>query len=436
MNRRYFYCMLLFVGCFCQRPLAQIIYFNDDNGDIYEMDMATCNSTFIANGPAFNDMAVGPNGLIYGLYSLEIWEIDPVSGSNTLIGTIPPFNFAVTGLEYGQNGMIYIIGAEVWELNPANGNIINKGSLPTDWYCIGDLVYYQGVYYAAVWIGNTGANDRLAAIDVNNPANSTPLAPLPVSFLCAGAAVHNETCPKMYWFDTPSLIDPSDVWEFDINTQTWISICAGFGFTVGGADSPNDYEFDIPCNPCATYAGTVTGTMPDFCISGPAIASHDNNDVLDVDDMLQFILFSSLADTLGSILATSNMPTFAFNPSTMQTGITYYAAAIAGNNVGGNVSLADPCLSISNAVQVIWRPLPSVQMSASPNVCQGGCATLSLQFTGTAPFELTWSTPAGTTTTTFNNITGSLEICPPAGVPLGDYTVHATALLDAFCACP
>jgi len=433
MNLRRVCLLLLLSGCFYSRTHAQIIYINDLSGNLFGLDMATCNTTFIANGPAYNDMAVGANGLIYGLFSFDIWEINPVSGVSTLVGTIPSFNFAVTGLEYGPNGMIYIIGAEVWELNPANGNIVNNGSLPSNWYCVGDLVYYQGQYYATVYVG---AADHLAIIDVDNPANSTLLTTLPTSFLVGGAAVHNETCPKMYWFDSPSLFDPSEVWEFDINTQTWTPVCPGFGLIVGGADSPNDYEFAIPCGSCATDAGTITGTITDFCVSVPATATHDDNESLDANDMLQFILFSNPADTLGSILATSNTPSFTFNPATMQTGVTYYIAAIAGNNLNGNVDLNDPCLDISNAIQVTWRPLPTVTFSAAnPDVCAGACTTVTTNFTGTAPFTLTYTMPAGTSTQTFSGNTGTFQVCTAAGAPPGSFTVQATTLTDAFCNC-
>lgn len=96
-----------------------------------------------------------------------------------------------------------------------------------------------------------------------------------------------------------------------------------------------------------------------MCINQPATLPHLGDEVPDGNDLLQFILFSDPTDTLGSIIAISNTPTFTFNPATMQTGVTYYVAAIAGNNVGGNVDFNDPCFDISdNAAGLIWYPLP------------------------------------------------------------------------------
>ncbi|MEZ4934006.1 MAG: hypothetical protein R2788_18015 [Saprospiraceae bacterium] len=55
--------------------------------------------------------------------------------------------------------------------------------------------------------------------------------------------------------------------------------------------------------------------MPDA-----ATIPFNNDEELDSDDLLQYILSPTWTDTLGSILATSNTPAIAFNPATMQTG--------------------------------------------------------------------------------------------------------------------
>jgi len=187
---------------------------------------------------------------------------------------------------------------------------------------------------------------------------------------------------------------------------------------------------------CPTYAGTMLVQTLDACINIPATLTHNGDEVLDNDDLLQFILFSDLTDTLGSIIVASNTPTFTFNPATMQTGVTYYVAAIAGNNAGGNVDLNDPCLDISNAAELVWHPLPEVELQAdTSDVCPGDCRTLTATLTGTPPFTLTVSSPAGTTTVTIQNNTGTFEICPPPGTPPGSFTVQATNLTDAYCTC-
>ncbi len=187
---------------------------------------------------------------------------------------------------------------------------------------------------------------------------------------------------------------------------------------------------------CQTDAGVISASPLILCPSEAATVPPATQTVLDGDDILQYILFSNPADTLGSILATSNTPSFAFNPATMQTGVTYYIAAIAGNNLNGNVDLNDPCLHISNAIPVTWQSLPTVTFSAAnPEVCAGACTTVTANFMGTAPFTLTYTTPAGTAMQTFSGNTGTFQVCTAAGAPPGSFSVEATALMDAFCTC-
>ena len=202
--------------------------------------------------------------------------------------------------------------------------------------------------------------------------------------------------------------------------------------------TPNGVIFSLFfCSSCCeTNAGLISASPLNPCPSSNATVPPAFQTFLESDDILHYILFSNLSDTLGSILATSNTPSFSFNPATMQTGVTYYIAAIAGNNLNGNVDLNDPCLDISNAIQVIWQPLPAVTFSvANPNVCAGACTTVTANFTGTAPFTLTYVTPAGTFTQNFSGNTGTFQVCTAAGSPPGSFSVQATALTDAFCTC-
>lgn len=189
---------------------------------------------------------------------------------------------------------------------------------------------------------------------------------------------------------------------------------------------------------CITYAGTLTTQMADVCINGIASIVHAGNEVLEQGDLLQFVLFSDPNDTLGSIIVVQNTPEFTFDPMAMQTGVTYYVAAIAGDNTGGNVALNDPCLDISNAVQLSWRPLPTVTLSVlQADVCQGACTSIMASFSGTPPFSLTYAVPGiGPAVQTFADIQGNFQVCVPANASIGIFSIAAVELQDAFCTCP
>jgi len=203
--------------------------------------------------------------------------------------------------------------------------------------------------------------------------------------------------------------------------------CAGISFSLSICTE----------NCCTTDAGEIAGSPLNICNGTAANFSVPTQTNLDGDDLLQYILFTNPSDTLGSILATSNTPSFDFNPATMQTGVTYYVAAVAGNNVNGNVDLSDPCLDFSNTLTVVWQPSPTVTFTvANPEVCAGDCLTFNVGFTGTAPFNLTYTSPVGgQQTQVFNTNTGTLQICPPAGTPPGNVSLVAVSLSDANCVC-
>jgi hypothetical protein len=200
---------------------------------------------------------------------------------------------------------------------------------------------------------------------------------------------------------------------------------------------PGGMIFSLYICCCETDAGEITSNPLSLCPDDIATVPDAQETNLDADDLLQYILFSDLNDTLGSIISTSAAPSFSFNPATMQLGTSYYIAAIAGNNVNGNVDLADECLSISNAILVIWRPLPTVAFSvANPDVCAGECTDVTATFTGTAPFTLTYSTPsAGSFTQTFFGSTGVFSVCSAPGSPPGSFLIQATSLVDVYCTC-
>lgn len=123
-----------------------------------------------------------------------------------------------------------------------------------------------------------------------------------------------------------------------------------------------------------------------------------------------------------------------------QTGVTYFVAAIAGNNVNSTVDPNDPCFDISNLVQVVWRPKPEVTLSIQPDACEGDCVDVTATFTGTVPFNFVWQwfsggNPAGGSTPLSTNQNPVVfNVCPPVGTGLFDFCV--LSLQDQYCAAP
>ncbi|MCC6463115.1 MAG: hypothetical protein IT260_21775 [Saprospiraceae bacterium] len=189
---------------------------------------------------------------------------------------------------------------------------------------------------------------------------------------------------------------------------------------------------------CQTDAGQINAAPLTLCGTGMATVPAATQTLLEPGDLLQYILFADPNDTLGSILATSNTPSFGFNPALLQPNITYYICAVAGNNQAGNVNLSDPCLDFSNAIPVVWRPYPTVALAVgNPNLCAGACTEITATFTGTAPFTLTYfHSSTGATTQSFSDNIGVFSFCTSPGAAPGPLVVQAVALEDAWCSCP
>jgi hypothetical protein len=277
---------------------------------------------------------------------------------------------------------------------------------------------------------------HLVSIQLGNPMVIEVIYTYPTLCGSASASISSGPYAGIYTGNLQSPCTGNNLYSFDLPDNTTNLECAvsPYGYGSGMGEVPPGFPASA-CQ-CPTDAGNVPTANATICVN-QTFPFTNTGGFLDNNDIKRYILFSNPADTLGSIVATSATPSFTFNPTTMQTGVTYYAAAIAGNNLNGNVDLNDPCLDISNAAQVVWRPLPTVVFSAAnPNVCAGACTTVTATFTGIAPFTLTYTTPAsGTVTQTFSGNTGTFQVCTAVGSPPGSWVVQATKVVDAFCTC-
>ncbi len=329
------------------------------------------------------------------------------------------------GIVLAPNGVVYISGLingqpALFTYDPATQQISFLGNFPVG---IDELYFIGGVMYGVT----SGPTKTIWQIDVNDPMQSVQIQPFPGVNPFGLCAVDN----------LAYISDHNKLYQYNPVTNTLTQLCnfQGIIFLLGSTLSAPPPDGD-PFNCfCSTFAGTMQSGFLNACIPQNASATHNNDHDLDADDLLQFILYSDPADPTGSIIATSATPDFSF-AAPLQPGVTYYIAAIAGNDLNGNVDLADPCLDVSDGIEVTWYAQPTVAFSVStPDVCEGSCQTVEAVFTGVPPFSLTISTPAGTMTEVFSNLTGSFQVCPPPGTPPGAFSVQATALTDAFCSC-
>lgn len=406
---------------------------NSGDGVIYKIDPMTCEVCPIMNpinAPnGVLDLVVLPNGniLVQTFDGLRLY--DPPNSS-----PIWSNNITYGGSILAPNGLVYLTmpansngtgGMSVYD--PATNNITFIGDWPPN-IIVSEFFYQGGVLYGVAQEGPSPFTARVIEVNITNPEQSIIIINNPPFNVSGGITNNGYT----------TFISPSNILrQYDVITNTYITLCTLPKIMGGLSDLPTGVS-ELPCL-CTTFAGTVNTTIFNVCVQGSATVPYNNNATLDGNDILRYILFSDLADTLGSIIVQSSSAIIPFNPATMQTGVIYYLATVAGNNQGGNVDINDPCLDVSNtAAQIIWRPLPAVLFStANPSVCAGDCTTITATFTGTPPFVLTYINPVTNTsiTQTFLTYTDTFELCTPPGSLPGSLTVAATSLADEWCSC-
>jgi hypothetical protein len=408
-----------------------ILYGITPDGVLYKIDVMTCEACPILDPTGFLavlDLVVLPDGNILlqsedglGLYNPP--NPNPIWSDNA----------AYLGSILSPNGLVYLSSGgstpSLWIFDPATNTTTLIGNWPPN-IIVSEFFYEGGVLYGIAREGPPPFVTRVIQVNVTNPDQSAIVVPNP-PFSVDGGTTNNGYTTSISTNGSSNILR-----QYNLSTNTFITLCT----LPVGMDGLSDLPVGVteaPCL-CATFAGTVNATTLNVCIPGSVAVPYNNNATLDANDILRYILFSDTNDTLGSSVIQSSTANISYNPATMQTGVTYYLATLAGNNAGGNVNLSDPCLDVSNtAAQVTWRPKPTVVFSTSnPNVCAGACTDVTATFTGTPPFVLTYSSPAtGTVTQTFSGYTGIFQVCTLPGAPPGSLTVQATNLSDAWCTC-
>ncbi len=186
-------------------------------------------------------------------------------------------------------------------------------------------------------------------------------------------------------------------------TYTIDDIVVGNSFTSNPIASGDSYQFFLSdvngCGPveisgtydcdCDNSAGTMSGNTINVCVDEVANGFHNSDETVFPGDVFYFILHTGNGTTLGTLIDSSAMPSFSFDPTTMNTGQSYFISAITGNNDGsGGASRMDSCLQVSVGQEVIFYALPTATFGNDDAVCSGDDATLDISLTGSYPIEI------------------------------------------------
>ncbi|NND93284.1 MAG: hypothetical protein HKN45_00345 [Flavobacteriales bacterium] len=214
------------------------------------------------------------------------------------------------------------------------------------------------------------------------------------------------------------------------NLFTSEPIPTGYGYNFSLSDindcSPLIVAGQFSCT-SLTSAGSFSIDTIHGCIDSSIEADFNNDEFLDENDLLQFIIHDD-ANEIGNILALSNEPSFDPVPALL-IGEVYYISSIAGDDDGtGNVDLSSSGSSISSPTPLIIHTLPEAYFgSDSIGYCPGESVDVELNFEGNGPFVLQFTYLGNLFEQTFNDSTGELNISQS-----GDITLISIA--DTYCA--
>lgn len=158
-----------------------------------------------------------------------------------------------------------------------------------------------------------------------------------------------------------------------------LPIGTSYSFIVGDSGNcPSEVVEGIDNCGCLSDAGTLDNTPQLVCIDEQVIGEAQNP-IFDGNDIGQYILHDGTTTVIGSILDQNTSGIFSFLPI-MSAGQTYFVTYAVGNDLGGNVDLADNCLSVALGVEVVWHDYPILDLPIALSTC-GDTDTIALSVT-------------------------------------------------------
>ena len=229
--RLYFLPILFIIVFFVPDRLdAQNIYLCTSYGQIFEFDLNTCKANQICHVENLYDIAIHPNGKLYGIGSGgELYEIDLSTCADTLIFEFGGQEF--NSLVCSANGLIYATGkqGELWSYDVVTKKEIFVGKIP--FKGAGDLTFNQGVLYLAA------VNNRLIQVDLEKPSNSIHIFNFNVLGDVYGIFSAVSDCVNSVTY----ICAYSSVYEIDVLSNTTTFRCNVPLSNIAGATS--QYEF-------------------------------------------------------------------------------------------------------------------------------------------------------------------------------------------------
>ena len=298
---------------------------------------------------------------------------------------------AMAGLDAntcGLSGKLQAVAANgtgTWSLleGPPGGKMLfSNGADSAQNTCTVDQ---YGIYRLS-WSVTNGACTAIDTLNLGffqDPQIATPL------FECDSVAEHYRLLFQMIGGTAPFKVN-GDPLNGETFTSPWIAKDQPYAYRVNDA---NDCAAPLLAGThscaCLTDAGRMDSTLLAVCAADFALARLPAGAFLDPNDTDLFVLHTSGATTLGTVLAKNRDGRFGFLPG-MAYNTTYYISYVAGNALNGEPDALHPCFSVAKGQPVVFSQKPQVSTGMDRDTCGLSVLAIATLDTGLG----TWSSPA------------------------------------------
>ena len=165
---------------------------------------------------------------------------------------------------------------------------------------------------------------------------------------------------------------------------------------------PDTIQGTVQC-PCLSNSGTMELGLVEGCEGETISVNPATGAVLDGNDVQEYVLHTSAANALGTVLLVSDNPSFTYDPDIMDCNITYYISSVVGDDDGtGHYDPNDFCLSVAFGQAVRWNCNPSVEITGDATLCLGDTTSIAFSLFGAGPFDVVLNN--GMADTTFTDV--------------------------------
>jgi gliding motility-associated-like protein len=255
--------------------------------------------------------------------------------------------------------------------------------------------HFTGPFLVSSNIILTGISDANCSASLDDTARvvvyTRPLAGTPVLTCDQAAGTYNVVFPVISG-DLPSVSIAGLSGHYDVQTGLFTSgpIAEADPFLATITDKwlcGADTVAGVSNCFCITTAGVLAGDTLRLCYGLPVNLQPVTGSAFTASDTLIYILATSTNPTTWNIKSQSNTPNIPFPSGPVIAGAVYYAMAVVGKKGSSGIVFSDPCLSLSNAVAVIWRNNITAAVSGNSTICAGQTTPLLIQLAGSSNYS-------------------------------------------------